>query len=167
MQLVDLRSSHGDVFRPLSAKQLLQAHGFLSSMNAARLNEITTEQEPEDFSTARMDKAVAQQLLLWMPLISAFERTSHCWLLININEFSGSNMFADLLFLADRQPESNPATVVDDATSSSCISKPCRNAARLPALTRGRPPLYKTHPEIVQVDMEFVQLHGFSALECR
>ena len=166
-QLVDLRSSCGDALGPLSAEQLLQAHGFLSSMNAARLSDIITELGLKDFSTARMDKAVVQQLLLWMLLISVFERTSHRWLLININEFYGSDMFADLLFLGDKQAESNPAAVVDHATSSPCLSEPCRDAFCLPALARGRPPLYKKHPEIVQLAMEFFQLHGFSAQERR
>ena len=115
-QLVDLRSSCGDALGPLSAEQLLQAHGFLSSLNAARLSDIITELGLKDFSTARMDKAVVQQLLLCMPLISVFKRTSHCWLLININEFYGSHMFANLLFLGDELAENNPATVVDHAT---------------------------------------------------
>ena len=111
--------------------------------------------------SAHVRKAVAQQLLQWMPLVSVYSKPKACWTLINLCEFHGADIFADFITVAQDD-------VLETGTETQgAADLPQTPPIHLEPLRRGPKPVRERFPQIVQETLDFIQLHGFSAQERR
>ena len=115
-------------------------------------------------------KAIVQQVVTWLPVLSLHHHSSRTTVLVNVHEFHltvEGNTFADIIELYTDDRSVSQAEEAAPNTEVITVSEPLEAVKLQLAIKPGYKARTIEFPELVEAALVFIKLHGYAAQKRR